>query len=62
MKIDKLYHLAAGFFIMLFFNSWWLLIVTAVGKEVYDEIDYGGWSWQDIVFTILGGILLRTLK
>lgn len=31
--------------------------VAGLGKELWDEIDYGGWDWADFGYTIAGGVI-----
>ena len=62
-EIDKKKHFIAGFavaFIAGFVSIWLsvvLLISVAIGKEIRDEIVYGGFSFLDFAYTILGGLL-----
>ena len=65
IKIDKILHFIAGFtiykvgniftdkMIQLFF----LVIVIAFLKELYDDLKYGGFDNKDLFVTILGGII-----
>ena len=53
---DKFLHFTGGACIMAITNSWILLAVAAVGKEVYDNLDYGLFSKADVYATMLGGI------
>ena len=53
---DKFMHFmsgAAGYGIT---ESWIMVLVMALGKELYDHIDHGGWSNKDAIATILGGV------
>lgn len=60
-KIDKQKHLIAGFAVAFLagFASIWLAVVlltfVAIGKEIRDEIVYGGFSLPDFVYTLAGG-------
>lgn len=31
--------------------------VAGLGKELWDEIDYGGWDWKDFGATMIGGAI-----
>ena len=31
--------------------------VAGVGKELWDEIEYGGWDWRDLGATMIGGTI-----
>lgn len=31
--------------------------VAGLGKELWDEIDYGGWDWKDFGATMIGGVV-----
>jgi hypothetical protein len=53
---DKFMHFAGGACVMAITNSWIVLGMVAVGKEVYDYKDYGLFSKEDVLATILGGI------
>ena len=60
-KIDKQKHFIAGFSVAFLagFVSTWLAIVVlasvAIGKEIRDEVVYGGFSTPDLVYTVVGG-------
>ena len=72
MKTDKILHLLLGFIIawrLIDINIHWMLlmvivIIFAVGKEVYDYKSYGLFDYKDMIATISGGIilLLTTIK
>lgn len=53
---DKFLHFVGGACVMAITNSWIVLGVVAVGKEVYDYQDYGLFSRPDVYATILGGV------
>jgi len=62
---DKANHFIYGFFIyilsnLIFINWVSLLIVLifALGKELYDEYKYGGFDWKDLVVTLIAGTIL----
>jgi uncharacterized protein YfiM (DUF2279 family) len=31
--------------------------VAGLGKEFWDEIEYGGWDWKDLGATMIGGAI-----
>lgn len=72
MKTDKILHLLFGFIIawrLIDINIHWMLsivivIIFAVGKEVYDYKSYGLFDYKDMVATISGGLifLITTIK
>ena len=53
---DKFMHFAGGACVMAITNSWMMLALVAIGKEIYDYKDYGLFSKADIVATVLGGV------
>ena len=53
---DKFMHFAGGMCVMAITNSWLLLGIVAVGKEIYDYKDYGLFSKADVIATVLGGL------
>ena len=65
---DKLLHFVVGTFIASFFalvvptgRLWCIapVVLAAIAKEVYDEIDYGGFDWVDIAYTVEGGLIIQ---
>ena len=66
---DKQLHLITGFLIA-YLLSYFLdskqiilvVIVCAVGKEIYDEFKYGGFDLEDIIYTIFGLVLFNLCK
>ena len=66
MKTDKILHLLLGFIIawrLIDINIHWMLsivivIIFAVGKELYDYKYYGLFDYKDMIATISGGIIL----
>ena len=68
MPKDKQYHFAAGALIALLMGiiidsvtGMGLAIVAGVAKECYDDYRYGGFSWQDMLTTWVGGCVGFTL-
>ena len=59
---DKFMHFAGGACVMAITNSWLMLGLVAVGKEVYDYMDYGLFSKPDVYATVLGGIFAFCAK
>ena len=63
MAYDKKLHLASGLAIAFVFgiaNPWIGLgcgMAAGVAKEVYDEYDYGGFDYVDMLATWLGAIV-----
>tara|TARA_Y100001963_G_C6729404_1_gene423067 strand:- start:677 stop:928 length:252 start_codon:yes stop_codon:yes gene_type:complete len=53
---DKFMHFAGGACVMAITNSWIMLAIVAIGKEVYDYQDYGLFSRPDVYATVLGGV------
>jgi hypothetical protein len=36
-------------------------IVAGVGKEIRDEVVYGGFDWKDLMATIVGGTVMQVV-
>mgnify|MGYP003148473985 CR=1 FL=1 len=53
---DKFLHFVGGACVMAITNSWIILTLVAIGKEIYDYQDYGLFSKADVIATFLGGI------
>ena len=53
---DKFLHFVGGMCVMAITNSWLMLGIVAVGKEIYDYKDYGLFSKADVIATVLGGL------
>ena len=51
---DKVLHFLLGFFIAAF-GGWPALLLAAFGKEIWDEHDYSGADYKDLLVTLLGG-------
>ncbi len=60
---DKVLHFAAGLIIGIsaLFLPWYLsaaaVIIAGIGKEIKDQIVYGGFDIYDLLFTIAGGVV-----
>ena len=65
---DKALHIAVGLTLYGLGAIWMpivgliLAVVFAVGKEIKDEIVYGGFDWKDLLFTIAVPIILYVLN
>lgn len=64
MDMDGALHILCSLVILLvlsvFFPLWIAIIATVlvgIGKEVYDKISYGLFSWKDILFDSIGIVL-----
>lgn len=64
MAMDGALHILCSLVIFLvlsvFFPLWIAIIATVlvgIGKEVYDKISYGLFSWKDILFDSIGIVL-----
>jgi hypothetical protein len=62
---DKVLHVFAGGLLVavfgLWLGVWWgaaACVIAAAGREALNE---SGWSWQDIVATLTGGVLVLGL-
>ena len=55
--VDKKLHFLGG--ACIYFTVESLLVVAIIGllKEVWDEYDYGGFDYVDLLATVLGGIV-----
>lgn len=57
---DKLLHFSFCFLIAVSlwpFLGWWCAaasVFVGVGKEVYDKLDYGLFSWGDLLADLIG--------
>ena len=54
--VDKLLHFSIAMNIA-FFSNIWIAILMALLKELFDEIDYGGFDWKDLLASILGALV-----
>ena len=53
---DKFLHFVGGACVMAITNSWIILGIVAIGKEVYDQIIYKGFDIKDAFATVFGGV------
>ena len=54
--VDKFLHFVGGACVMTITNSWIMLLIAAIGKEIYDQIIYQGGDIKDALATVAGGI------
>lgn len=68
ISADKALHFIAGMLVVgvvatIFpcVANWAVVaaIVAGVGKEIRDEIAYGGFDWKDLMATIVGGAVMQ---
>lgn len=64
MSLDGALHILCSLVILLvlsvFFPLWIAIAATVlvgIGKEVYDKLSYGLFSWKDILFDSIGIVL-----
>lgn len=64
MAMDGALHILCSLVILLvlsvFFPLWIAIVATflvGIGKEVYDKLSYGLFSWKDILFDSIGIVL-----
>jgi hypothetical protein len=67
---DKALHFIAGLLVVALaattlpsVANWAIVfaLIAGVGKEIRDEIVYGGFDWKDLLATILGGVVMQVL-
>lgn len=65
---DKALHFIAGLLVVAFvatiipcIANWAIIfaIIAGLGKEIRDELVYGGFDWKDLVATVLGGVVMQ---
>lgn len=65
---DKALHFIAGMLITAFAAviipcfaplACVVAIIAGFAKEIYDEINYGGFDWKDLLATVLGGVVMQ---
>lgn len=68
IPLDKALHFIAGLLVVAFvatiipcIDNWAIIfaIIAGISKEIRDELVYGGFDWQDLVATILGGLAMQ---
>ena len=64
LKNDKVLHLICNFIIVVVFGFTFnivtgisIALITSLSKELYDEIKYKGWSWDDLIADLIGIVL-----
>lgn len=64
MSLDGALHILCSLVILLvlsvFFPLWIAIsatVLVGIGKEVYDKLSYGLFSWKDILFDSIGIVL-----
>ena len=63
--MDKVLHFLVSFFIYMVlerltgsvFWSTFITLLIGVIKETIDQIEYGGWSWGDLLADVIGIIV-----
>ena len=60
-SFDKVLHFVGGAVLYLISGSMLLVLVAAAGKELIDEISYGGFDYKDLIATLLGGLFIYLL-
>lgn len=65
---DKALHFIAGLLVVAIaattlpsVANWAIVfaLVAGVGKEIRDEVVYGGFDWKDLATTIVGGFIMQ---
>ena len=54
--VDKILHFSIAMNIA-FFSNVWIAILMALLKELYDEVDYKGFDWKDLLASVLGALV-----
>ena len=54
--LDKIAHFSIAMNIA-FFTNIWIAIALALVKEIYDEVDYGGFCWKDLLVSVVGALV-----
>lgn len=64
LKNDKVLHLICNFIIVVVLGFTFNIVVgisvaltASLSKELYDEIRYKGWSWDDLIADLVGIVL-----
>lgn len=64
LKNDKVLHLICNFIIVVVLGFTFNIVtgisvalIVSLSKELYDEIKYKGWSWDDLIADLIGIVL-----
>lgn len=64
LKNDKVLHLICNFIIVVVLGFTFnivtgisIALIASLSKELYDEIKYKGWSWDDLIVDLIGIVL-----
>lgn len=64
LKNDKALHLICNFIIVVVLGFTFnivtgisIALIASLSKELYDEIKYKGWSWDDLIADLIGIVL-----
>lgn len=64
LKNDKVLHLICNFIIVVVLGFTFNIVtgvsvalIASLSKELYDEIKYKGWSWDDLIVDLIGIVL-----
>lgn len=64
LKNDKVLHLICNFIIVVVLGFTFNIVtgisvalIVSLSKELYDEIKYKGWSWDDLIVDLIGIVL-----
>lgn len=64
LKNDKVLHLICNFIIVVVLGFTFnivtgisIALIASLSKELYDEIKYKGWSWDDLIADLIGIVL-----
>lgn len=67
---DKMMHFIAGMLITAIVAvivprfapiAMTVAVVAGFAKEIRDEITYGGFDWEDLLATVLGGVVMQII-
>lgn len=64
LRNDKVLHLICNFIIVVVLGFAFnivtgisIALIASLSKELYDEIKYKGWSWDDLIADLIGIVL-----
>lgn len=64
LRNDKVLHLICNFIIVVVLGFTFNIVtgisvalIASLSKELYDEIKYKGWSWDDLIVDLIGIVL-----